>query len=228
MFGKGLLPTHQQMENPETHGCPGTPHVTRHHTTRDGRLKKQEGGNDNNFTGSNRRDKNGMTEKMRASIPIIAAARTRREGIQQCQKFGIIGSGDGSERHFYRAWLKHPYYRSELERERERVQGEMAERIQSLMMAYEEDIVEHLCITALSSRADKIRAAELILTLRGYPTGKGVRLNQQIIQANQNNLPELERLSDAELMQLVRREGVLIGELIGSGGDGSGDGNPRN
>src|SRR3972149_9250093 len=107
---------------------------------------------------------------MRRSIPIIAAAPTRSQGLELCREHGIDAIPV-----FYQTWMRDDRYLKAMLAERERIQGQSIERLTRILAAHDEEVLMECIKVALSERRDKMRAIEAILNILGYDTGRGAR-----------------------------------------------------
>lgn len=129
-------------------------------------------------------EKYDLTEKQRRSLPIIAAARTVHAGVEECIEAHVFASHE----QFYNRWIKQPHYVKALNIEREKVQGEITERIKQIMIVYAESIAIAMvdAATQNSYRPEQQRAREACLAIIGLDTGRGnrqsVTINQQIAE----------------------------------------------
>jgi len=157
-----------------------------------------------------RRDQHGLTEKMRASLPLVAAAKSRHQGVLECAELGIV-----TESHFYRTWMHDDHYVRAVNLERDRVQGASIERCKSFLVAYDEVVMEKLVQVCIDTRNTKqIAAIRLYAEIVGHVTkggdvnvttnvvqtasGKQLRFRDTIASANQARAKRLAELGISE------------------------------
>lgn len=115
------------------------------------------------------RDENGLTERMREVIPIIARARTKHQGVVQCIELGILAS----ENSYYRNFATDDHYVKAQNAERTRIMGERIERAIQIIEHYDDALVRTLVKRALSKKhKDAQRALETALHMGGHDIGR--------------------------------------------------------
>ena len=147
------------------------------------------------------RDSSGLTEKQRRSIPVISKAISVHAGARECVEMGIMCSID----YFYQRWWREPVYVKALTEERDRLLGEVGDRVRRLFLASIEGTAANVIKAAQSSRGDAMRAAEIHFAVVGIDTGRGTRFYQHQ-NITQNTGDGLKTLSDADLRKMLQRE----------------------
>ena len=148
------------------------------------------------------RDENGLTDKQKQSIPVIASAVTVYEGVRQCVEQRIV-----SRDHFYHVWKKEPPFVAALNAERERIQGEVAERVRQRFLMSVERVVDTVIKHATSSRADALRGAEIVLNSIGIDTGRSSRFSAttKVVQSGETPEEALAKMSREEILDLINK-----------------------
>jgi len=134
---------------------------------------------------------------MRRSIPIIAAAPTRSQGLELCREQGIVAIPV-----FYQTWMRDDRYLKAMLAERERIQGQSIERLTRILAAHDEEVLMECIKVALSERRDKMRAIEAILNILGYDTGRGARVS---VTTNIGQVEEQQKAFKRRLHCLANR-----------------------
>ncbi len=153
------------------------------------------------------RDKSGLTRKQRLAITIVAGAKSRHQGVLECERKKIITAD-----HYYRQWMHERRFVFAINAERTRIQGEHNERREQQLYAYEEAVTQEVIDTALSKGADKMRAIEVFFGLIGVDTGRGNRFKSTTHIQHTTNIElrkELEQKSTEELIRIL--ESKLVG-----------------
>ena len=128
------------------------------------------------------RDKDGLTDKMRRALPIIARAKSKHQGVLQCEKLGII-----KQHHYYKHWVKDRNYVEKLEAEREKYFHEVRETVKDVFLNYAEVLAQRLVALGLQDGSDRLRAIEDVLTTIGFEFGRGSKVAVQT-NVSQNQL----------------------------------------
>lgn len=128
------------------------------------------------------RDKDGLTDKQRQAIPIIARAKSKHQGVLECEKLGII-----KQHHYYKQWVKEPRFVSKLDAERERYFQEVRETVKDVFMTYAEVLAQRLVALGLQDGSDRLRAIEDVLIALGFEFGRGskVAVQTNVVQSRQ-------------------------------------------
>ena len=141
-----------------------------------------------------RRNKDGLTDKQRAAIPIIARAKSKHQGIVECEKQGIA-----SQRQYYRIWIKEPKFLRKLEEERDKYFGEIRDRVRDIFKDHAEILAQRLVSFGLQDGKDRLRAIENVLQAIGIDLGKGSRLAVQTnVSQNQSDADFQARFQEAQ------------------------------
>lgn len=119
-----------------------------------------------------RRDKDGLTDKQRQSLPIIARAKSRHQGVLECEKMGIV-----RQSHYYNHWVKEPEFVRMLEEERHKYFEEVRSKVTDTFLSYAEILAQRLVSFGLQDGRDRLRAIEDVLTAIGVELGKGSRVD---------------------------------------------------
>ena len=150
--------------------------------------------NSNNGNGR-RRDENGLTDKQRQSLPIITVAPSIHKGMRQCIEKGIVGSRE----YFYKTWWKQDAYVKAVTEARAEYQGTIRDEILNRFRARAPEIADKMLDTALSGRADSIRACENVLAALGVELGKGNRVNVSQSVSSEDQREFAEKIRDIRL-----------------------------
>jgi len=144
-----------------------------------------------------RRNKDGLTDKQQQALPIIARAKSRHQGVCECERLGIVSEGQ-----YYQRWVKEPEFVRQLEEERERYFGEVLVRVRDIFVSYAELLAQRLVTFGLQDGRDRLRAIEDVLSAIGIEFGKGSQINVKtnVIQSGGRE----ETLTEA--IQRVSRE----------------------
>jgi hypothetical protein len=141
-----------------------------------------------------RRSKDGLTDKQRAAIPIIARARSKHHGIVECEKKGIA-----SQRQYYQVWIKEPKFLRKLDEERDKYFSEIRDRVRDIFKDHAEILAQRLVAFGLQDGKDRLRAIEIVLQAIGVDLGKGSRLAVQTnVNQHQSEDNFFMRLRDAQ------------------------------
>lgn len=117
------------------------------------------------------RGKDGLTDKMRESIPVIAVAKSIYRGLLDCVEQGII-----SATNYYYAWWgedKEPGYQKLLDAERNRVQGMAHNAVVQRFKDHAEDHADVINALAYNSKNDAVRLAASRAALAGMGVTTG-------------------------------------------------------
>ena len=163
--------------------------------------------------GNGRRDKNGLTPKQRKSIPIIAAAKSKRQGIIQCTKQKIV-----TESHFYRRWWQEPAYVKAYNKAKEELEGQIEDRYNQLAIAEVMATARNVFKVAQSFGPNNMQAAKMHLGSVGIDTGQNLRFTSST-HIHQTNIHatfriELENKSKDELDTMLDSELAGLNRLI--------------
>jgi hypothetical protein len=144
--------------------------------------------------GGRRRDSDGLTDKQKQAIPIIARAKSRHQGILECERLGIV-----RQSHYYNRWVKEPVFVEKLEEERRKYFEEVRNRVMDVFVAYAELLAQRLVSFGLQDGRDRLRAIENVLTAVGIEFGKGqkVDVKTNVVQTapEEDFVERLKRLS---------------------------------
>ncbi len=132
--------------------------------------------------GGRRRNKNGLTDKQQQALPIIARAKSRHQGVLECQRLGIV-----NQTQYYKYWTKEPQFVERLQEERDKYFGEVRSRIKDIFVSYAELLAQRLVSFGLQDGRDRLRAIEDVLGAIGIELGRGSRVDvrTQVVQASQ-------------------------------------------
>ena len=140
------------------------------------------------------RDKDGLTDKMKQAIPIIARAKSKHQGVLQCERLGII-----RQHHYYKHWVKDRTYVEKLEAEREKYFLEVRDSVNDVFMAYAEVLAQRLVALGLQDGSDRLRAIEDVLTTLGFEFGRGSKVAVQTnVSQSQSDASFAERFREAQ------------------------------
>jgi hypothetical protein len=122
------------------------------------------------------RDKQGLTPKMRESIPIISESDTIHAGVIKCVEQGIIND----KGYFYRhgGWNEDEPYRTVLDAAIEKYRGTKSARAQQRVFLYLDAIVDRLIKNALEGRE---RSIEDCLQIAGIEVGRAAKVDVSIV-----------------------------------------------
>jgi hypothetical protein len=139
------------------------------------------------------RDKDGLTDKQRQAIPIIARAKSKHQGVLECERLGIV-----KQHHYYKHWVKEPRYVEKLQIERQQYFEEVREKVTDVFINYAEVLAQRLVALGLQDGSDRLRAIENVLTTLGFEFGRGgkVQVQTNVVQS-QNAETFKERLRRA-------------------------------
>ena len=133
--------------------------------------------------GGKRRNKDGLTDKQQQALPIIARAKSRHQGVLECEQLGIV-----KQWQYYQHWVKEPEVVRQLEEEREKYFGEVRVRVKDIFIGYAELLAQRLVTFGLQDGRDRLRAIEDVLSAIGIEFGKGSQVNVKtnVIQTNED------------------------------------------
>ena len=120
------------------------------------------------------RDKDGLTDKQRRAIPIIARAKSKHQGVLECEKLGIV-----KQHQYYKVWVKEPAFVDKLEAERTNYFQEVREQVMDVFMTYAEVLAQRLVALGLQDGSDRLRAIEDVLMSLGFEFARGSKVNVQ-------------------------------------------------
>ena len=139
-------------------------------------------------SGNGCRDKNGLNAKQRQSLPVIATAKSRRQGVIECGKQKIV-----SVAHWYRVWWKQPAYVKAVNQAEEELHGEVKDRIHQLAIAEGLETMRNIIRVAHSAGTNNMRAAEMHLGAIGVDTGRSSRFTKSTTHIEQNIYVQLRQ-----------------------------------
>lgn len=178
-----------------------------------------------------RRDANGLTEKMRQAIPIIATAKTRSLGVFECIEKKIVSS----TQFYYGTWCKDDNYVRALNAERTRIQGDMQARALRKFEAYQEKIDDALIAQAMRKGPRQTRFMMLYywrleaLTGQRFITQEATQPHQIHLHNSNTNINAApggtfqERLDNFQRERMRMLDEMNV-EATGHGANGSGNG----
>lgn len=163
---------------------------------------------------SSKRNDEGLTPRMVEVLPVIASFPLKTQGLRELARIGK----PVDRHHFFNVWMRDENFIKAYNAAREKHEGSVREQTENLMVSYETEVVLNVVKTAISSRADSMRAAEMFLNMRGYDTGKGNRLSVHNIQSIGS---KQEGFADRIRNRVVARFGADIFDA--ADGDAGGD-----
>ena len=131
-------------------------------------------GNGNN--GSGVRDKNGFTEKQRLALPVIAQAKTKAQGVEECERLGIMRADT-----YYKHWTKQPHFVNALKELREQFFQDVLSDVKHVFRESAVELAGRLVDAAKQSSSDRDRiiAIAKVLSALGVDFGTGTKVNVQ-------------------------------------------------
>ena len=122
----------------------------------------ENGNNHSQTNGNGRRDKNGLTEKQRRAIPVIAVAESVRQGVFECERLGIVSAYT-----YYHRWVHEPEFRQARDDAREKMLGEASLRVKSIFVGAAEEAASQLVKIAGKGQIGKAQVAGCYAVLQG-------------------------------------------------------------
>ncbi len=166
-----------------------------------------------------RRNKDGLTDAQQQALPIIARAKSRHQGVLECEKLGIVRQWQ-----YYKFWTKEPQFVKRLDEEREKYFGEVRSRVKDIFIHYAELLAQRLVSFGLQDGRDRLRAIEDVLTAIGIELGKGPRIDVKTnVVQNQRGKEFQEAFKKAQAERERRTRLARIAVLQAEDSDGEGE-----